>query len=436
MLSNAEAQPDVCWEQLRAAGVWFLALLVGTTLGVSAAFANDADVAAVDAAWGYIRRNFYDQTFNNQDWEAARPRYLARAQRGESAAALTREMVASLRDRYSRVVDASTFEQLMAYDPLGVGLVLSRNDKKEACVSSPPFKGSIAAVAGIQQGDVVVAIDGAYLEKESLFSVMDRVTQADAAQVKLSLRRGAAETATTWEQTLTRKRTSEQKDKVEAGVAAVGQDGHRVGYLRLRNFGARGALDMNEALVRVRAEGADELVLDLRGNPGGSFQVALEIAALFLEPGSVAARVQTPGSGGEHPVRVGTPGVPVAREPLAVLVDQGSASSSEVLAAALRGNCRAPLLGARTYGKAAVQGVFGLPNREAVALTVAKYSGPSGTAIGEGLEPDGAGPEEGPLSRAASALGLPVDLSPADYAGIDFGAREEQLRGCQPPVVS
>jgi len=415
------------------------AFVLGCGLGLGAALsAENPDVEAVDAAWGFVRRNFYDQTFNGQDWESAHSQYLERARRGESAEKLTREMISSLGDRYSRVVDAATFEQLMAYDPLGIGVVLTRNEDKDVFISSPPFANSAAAKAGLRQGDIVASIDGVAMRGQSLFSAMDRVSQGDAPQVRLSLRRGTAvDASTAWEVTLPRTRTATPQSKIEAGVVpGESPGGHRVGYLRLRSFGARSARDMSDTLASLRADGADELVLDLRGNLGGSFQAAMEVAELFLEPNAVATNVQTPAAGNQ-PLRVGKgSGVAAGGAPLVVLVDQQSASASEVLAAALRGNCRASLLGAKTYGKAAVQGVFGLPNKEAVALTVAQYSGPGGYAIGEGLVPDGFGPA-GPLARAAAALGLPTalspGLSPGEYAGIDFGpGRDEALRACRP----
>lgn len=396
----------------------------------------------VDAAWGFINRNFYDQTFNHQDWRAKRETFLERANRGEKATVLVREMIDSLGDRFSRAIDARTFEQLMAYDPLGVGLVLTRNEDKNVSVSSPPFANSSAANAGIKQGDLVTAVDGLPFKEQSLFTVMDRVSQTDAAQVKLSLCRGSCETpGKSWEVTLPRTRTASPQNQVYSGIAEAKEPASgKIGYVRLRNFGSRSALDVRDALAKLRANGAQELVIDVRGNPGGSFQAALEISELFLEPGSVATRVQTPATG-VKPVRVGEavsgqPSLPpVAREPLVVLVDGGSASASEVLAVALRGNCRAPLLGARTYGKAAVQGVFGLPNKEAIALTVARYSGPGGTSIEEGLQPDASAPGGTSFAAVSTMLGLPANFQAADYAAIDVTASQDLLKQCKAAEV-
>ncbi|CAE7949729.1 CTPA2, partial [Symbiodinium sp. KB8] len=417
--------------------VSLLAAVVG--LVVSAApfvpvYAREAsDVESVEAAWGFVKRNYFDQSFNNQDWEAAHQQYLDRAKKGQRAETIVREMIASLGDRYSRVIDAATFEQLMAFDPLGVGLVLARNDTKQVFVSSPPFGGSSASKAGIKQGDIVDSVNGMSFKEMSLLAVCDRVAQEDAAEVKLQLH--APDSPEVREVSLQRPRQAKPLNQVESGVLTARND-HKIGYFRLRNVGARSAVDLRAALAKVRSEGAQELVIDLRGNPGGSFPAALEIAEIFLKPGAIAAEVKLPTSDSK-PLRVGEEAgaTQTSTEPLAVLVDGGSASASEVLAVALRGNCRAPLLGSKTFGKAAVQGVFGLPNKEAVALTVARYSGPDGTRIEGGLDPDL--PLPGPslpmglsVSGVAAELGLPL-LQSNDYAALDVASSAKAaLRSC------
>ncbi|CAJ1363807.1 unnamed protein product [Effrenium voratum] len=410
-----------------AAGV--LAAVVGLVLSLAPAWATPAPADSVEAAWGFVKRNFYDQTYNQQDWSAAHERFLERARKGERAESIVRDMVGSLGDRYSRVIDAETFEQLMAFDPLGVGLVLARNDQKEVIVSSPPFVGSSAAQAGIKQGDLVDTVDGLSFQEQSLLAVSDKVAQKDAETVTLSVR---PKDGAPRQVSLVRLRQAKPQNQVESGVVSK-SDGHKIGYLRLRSVGARSALEMAEALKALRAEGAEELVLDLRGNGGGSFPAALEAAELFLPPGSVAAQVKLP-TAENKPIRVGEGAQPPATEPLAVLVDGGSASASEVLAVALRGNCRAPLLGQRSFGKAAVQGVFGLPNKEAVALTVARYSGPGGTSIEGGLEPDlpGPGVALGGFSAAGlfGALGGPAQSG--EYTALDVAeASKVALAGCK-----
>lgn len=405
---------------VRQLGAALLACIVGLSCAgmakaESVASAAGPNVATVEAAWGFIKRQFYDRSYGGQDWDAMHGRFLERATKGEAASSITREMAASLHDRWSRIIDASTFEKLMAFDPLGVGLVLTRSEDRQAVVSSPPFAGSSAAKAGLKQGEVVTAIDGEELAKTTLFSAMERVTKADNAAVRLTLQNDEG----VRDVTLTRQRAAAPENQVESG--AIGA----TGYLRLRSFGSRSPVEMAAALKELKNKGVEQLVLDLRGNPGGSFQAALEVAGLFLPAGSEASRVLSPNA--DEPVFL--PRGQIETRPMAVLVDGGSASASEVLAAALRGNCRAPLIGEKTFGKAFVQGIFGLPNGEALALSVARYSGPGGKVIGDGLQPDAKGSGFN-LARAAAVLGLSAGTS--DYASVDVASATASLKSCRP----
>ncbi|CAK9110596.1 Carboxyl-terminal-processing peptidase 2, partial [Durusdinium trenchii] len=429
-LRSAEHSGELTQRKQRPVIAVLVAMMLSFSLAAAALAPPDP---TVEAAWGFVRRNYYDQTFNKQDWNALHERFLRRVDQGERAESVVREMVQSLGDRYSRVIDAATFEQLMAFDPMGVGLVLARNDQKEVIISSPPFAGSSAAKAGLRQGQRVEKVDDMSFKELSLLAVADRVSTRDPPSVTLTLREGEGETR---EVVLERLRQAKPQNQVESGIVTNAL-GHKVGFLRLRTVGARSALEMQEALGRLRAEGAQEWVIDLRGNGGGSFPAALEAAELFLPKGATAAQVKLPSVDKEKPILVGEEGerqerVGSATEPVAVLVDAGSASASEVLAVALRGNCRAPLIGSRTYGKAAVQGVFGLPNKEAVALTVARYSGPHGERIEGGLEPDlSSGLSLGGLSPQGlmSALGAPLQGG-GDY-GLDVeGASKLALAAC------
>eukprot|EP00434_Breviolum_minutum_P030648 symbB.v1.2.027102.t1/scaffold2758.1/size77635/1 len=319
-------------EALSKVQVVLLAFLASLSLALPTRATNadqEGERQTVEAAWGFVKRNFYDQSFNHQDWQSLHQTYLQRVEKGEGAANIVRDMVNSLGDRYSRVIDSQTFEQLMAFDPLGVGLVLARNEQKEVIISSPPFSGSSAAQAGLQQGDLVDSVDDMKFNQLSLLAVADRVAQRDPASVVLKLRRGSD----LREVTLQRLRQTKPQNQVDSGVV-TNSSGHKVGFLRLRTFAARSALEISEALPKLRSQGASEFVIDLRGNGGGSFPAALEAAELFLPKGTVAAQVKLPSVENQKPIRVGEGEslATVATEPLAVLVDAGSASASEVLA--------------------------------------------------------------------------------------------------------
>jgi len=151
------------------------------------------------------------------------------------------------------------------------------------------------------------------------------------------------------------------------------ESGPSVGYIKLSEFNAQCKTRVREALVELQRQGAARFVLDLRGNGGGVLDGALGIAGLFMDKPLVL--FVTDANGSMQPLF--SRESRVSKEPLQVWVNQGTASSGEVLAAALRDNCRAKLVGSTTYGKGIIQGVFGLSDGGALIETVASYSTPA-----------------------------------------------------------
>jgi len=165
----------------------------------------------------------------------------------------------------------------------------------------------------------------------------------------------------------------------------VGADGRKTGYIKLSEFSAEVKPRMREALAELQAAGASRLVLDLRGNGGGVLDGAIGIAGLFADHPLVL--YVTDANGGRQPLYSRED--PVEKRPLEVWVDASTASSAEVLASALHDNCRAKLVGAKTFGKGVIQGVFGLSNGGALVETVASYATPAGNEINKlGVAPD------------------------------------------------
>jgi carboxyl-terminal processing protease len=160
--------------------------------------------------------------------------------------------------------------------------------------------------------------------------------------------------------------------------------GLRVGYLRVSAFRLGASAVLGRSLRRLAHENAAGIVLDLRGNPGGVFSQGIAVASLFLDRGVVVTLV------GAHGRRHGYSARPGAnRLPLVVLVDHGSASAAEIVAAALQDNRRALVVGENTYGKAVVQSIRPLDNGAALRLTTARYLTPAGRDISErGVRPD------------------------------------------------
>ena len=162
-------------------------------------------------------------------------------------------------------------------------------------------------------------------------------------------------------------------------------DGMKVGYLRLSQFNANATVEVAHAIAKLERDGADRYVLDLRNNPGGLLNAGIEIARLWLDEGAIVYTVNRQGTIGSFEAT----GKALTQDPLVVLVNQGTASASEILAGALHDNGRATILGEKTFGKGLIQSLFDLSDGAGLAVTVAKYETPNHTDINRlGIQPD------------------------------------------------
>lgn len=278
---------------------------------------------------------------------------------------LTEEEYAALKDR-----NAGRY--------IGVGITVSPEDKRLTIVSVA--EGGPAAEGGLKPGDQIVKVDGIAVDPDRLDEAVDRIRGPEGTTVMLTIRRGKRAPR---EFTLTRAPIA--IELTEGRVELSGST--KVGYVRLRQFsrGAGGAVrDEVNALVE---QEVDALVLDLRGNPGGLVNEAVEVSGVFLPEGSEV--VTTEGRAVEEKTLKTDDRPATAVEiPLVVLVDANSASASEIVAGALRDDKRASLVGHRTFGKALVQGTRPLRDGGALKLTIARYRTPSGQDINKkGLVP-------------------------------------------------
>jgi carboxyl-terminal processing protease len=233
------------------------------------------------------------------------------------------------------------------------------------------------------------------------------------SEVTLVVRRtpGAAATAAAEELTFTLTRAEIQTPSIEwrmldtpADVAAaVPRGAGDIGYLRQTIFSERSPAEMRQALSELAASGAVRYIWDLRGNPGGLLNSAVDQADLWLDDGVIVVEEK---AGGLRKTFEATPGEVAANAPLVILVDGGSASASEIVAGALRDHGRAQLVGAQTYGKGSVQLIHELSDESSLHVTNAQWFTPAGLQIsGHGLAPDIAVAEgDDPLAAAIAAL--------------------------------
>ncbi len=350
-------------------------------------------------AWQIVQRTYVDPTFNHHDWGKVRKEFSNRKfESREQTYKAIKEMLAVLDDPYTRFLKPDEFRTMRTSTNgslSGVGLQIGVDPDRQSVVVISPVEGSPADQKGLRPLDRILAIDGVSTQGLSLDECADRMRGEIGTDVTLLIER---EGETPFTVTITRSLIS--VNPVVAKLDTVAD--HKVGYLRLSQFNANAAHDMAAALTNLEAQGADAYVLDLRGNPGGLLDIAVQVTKLWLDRGVIIYTVDRQGI--EESFTVGEDNHALTHDPLIVLVDQGSASASEILAAALHDNARAKLLGSRTYGKGLVQSIFELEDGSAIAVTIARYQTPSHLNINKiGLKPDIEVKPSHPLQRTEVA---------------------------------
>ncbi len=242
------------------------------------------------------------------------------------------------------------------------------------------IRGGPAWEAGLQPGDVIVEISGRSIQGLALDEAANRLQGAEGSTVDLVLRR---RDGTSQSFRLVRRHVDvESVTKVKVVDPAAG-----IGYLRLSGFQKTSTEELDQAIAALSRQNMTVLVIDLRGNPGGLLNVAVEIAERFLDAGLI---VSTRGRAQGQTQMLAANGRARWRMPLYILVDHDSASASEILAGALQDHRRATIVGARTYGKGSVQSIFSLRSAPAgLKLTTAKFYSPLNRPYSEqGVQPD------------------------------------------------
>jgi len=287
-------------------------------------------------------------------------------------------------DPYTRFMTAEmlgTYRRQLKGEYAGIGAAVMR--RGERVLLEEVFEGGAAHDAGFVAGDEIVRVDGAAVRGMDPAKVSRRLRGEAGTEVRVSVRAGGEGPAVTH----TLVRTAIRLPSVR-GVRLLEGDG-AVGYLRLVAFKSGTERELRDAVADLKRRGARGLLLDLRGNPGGALLEAIGAAGVFLENGRVLrTRGRMFGTDWAYDVPL------FARQawagPMAVLVDEGTASAAEALAGALAQRDRAPLVGRGTYGKGAAPiTVPILGSGTAVVVTVARVYGPDEECVeGEGLTPD------------------------------------------------
>ncbi len=286
------------------------------------------------------------------------------------SAGVVRGMLESLEDSYAVYFDKehyAYFNEQTSGEFYGIGITISDEAGKPTVVNV--LKGTPAERAKLKAEDVIVSIDGVTHDKWDLDEVVKRVRGPEGTKVKLQISRDDSEKLLDF--TITRAKI----DVPNVEQEMVGKD---VGYIRLYTFNQRSGDDLRAALKDLKKQGAKGFVLDLRDNPGGLLGASVDVVSLFVKDGvvvTVDARVP------EMDETYRASGDLETKAPLVLLVNENSASASEIVAGALQDYDRATIVGVTSFGKGSVQQIEELSFGGAMKLTIAHYLTPKGRVI-------------------------------------------------------
>jgi carboxyl-terminal processing protease len=266
----------------------------------------------------------------------------------------------------------------------GVGLVVTTNQGVLMVVE--PMEDTPGARAGILPGDEILKIDGQSTERMGFQDAVQRLRGKPGSEVVLTIHRPSSGQVSDFKLQRAEIKIHTVKDLNNRREFALGPD--KIGYVRLLQFGEQTASDLEQALRKLESQGMQALVLDLRDNPGGLLDQAVKVAEKFLPPRSLVVSTEGRNPAHRSEYRAGSRNTH-PRLPMVVLVNDASASASEIVAGCLQDYQRAIIVGEQTFGKGSVQSIVQLNDGSALRLTTAKYYTPSHKVIHErGITPD------------------------------------------------
>ncbi|MEG1583061.1 MAG: S41 family peptidase [Cetobacterium sp.] len=287
-------------------------------------------------------------------------------------------MMESLDDPHSTYFtkeELESFKEDIEGKYAGVGMVIQKKSDEPLIVVSP-IEDTPAYLAGIRAKDKIVAIDGESTYKLTSEQCVKKLKGEPGTSVKLTVFREEAKETKDVEL----KRSIIELKYVKSRI--IGKD---IGYLRLTQFGEDVYKDVKKDLESLLKKGAKGIILDLRSNPGGSLGQAVKISSMFIPEGKI---VSTKGKTGDEEIAY-REGKYFGDFPLIILINEGSASASEIVSGAIKDYKRGILIGEKSFGKGSVQTLLPLPDGDGIKITIAKYYTPSGVSIhGTGIEPD------------------------------------------------
>ena len=338
----------------------------------------------IDHVWQIVYRDFLDSSgkFERSNWINLRKEFLAKkySDNNEAYDAI-RDMLSNLDDPYTRFLDPKEFNQMRidtSGELTGVGIQIAKDKESDSIIIISPIEGTPAYEAGIKAKDKILSIDNVSTKGLNIEDAVKLIRGRRGTKVKLEILRNG----NSFYKSLLRERI--ELKSVTSKINET-KDGLLIGYVRLKQFNANASREMKDTLKDLEIKKVSGYVLDLRSNPGGLLESSIDISRQFIDKGII---VSTLSKDGLRETKRGN-GKALTKKPLIVLVNEGSASASEIVSGAIRDNNRGKLVGKKTFGKGLVQSMRTLVDGSGLTVTVAKYLTPNGTDINKfGITPD------------------------------------------------
>ena len=338
----------------------------------------------IDHVWQIVYRDFLDSSgkFERSNWINLRKEFLAKkySDNNEAYDAI-RDMLSNLDDPYTRFLDPKEFNQMRidtSGELTGVGIQIVKDKESDSIIIVSPIEGTPAYEAGIKAKDKILSIDNVSTKGLNIEDAVKLIRGRRGTKVKLEILRNG----NSFYKSLLRERI--ELKSVTSKINET-KDGLLIGYVRLKQFNANASREMKDTLKDLEIKKVSGYVLDLRSNPGGLLESSIDISRQFIDKGII---VSTLSKDGLRETKRGN-GKALTKKPLIVLVNEGSASASEIVSGAIRDNNRGKLVGKKTFGKGLVQSMRTLVDGSGLTVTVAKYLTPNGTDINKfGITPD------------------------------------------------
>ena len=368
----------------------FVFLLASSFLGILVSDYSKATILennykeVIDHVWQIVYRDFLDSNgkFEKSNWINIRKDFLSKKYTNSNEAyEAIRKMLLKLDDPYTRFLDPKEFNQMRidtSGELTGVGIQIIKDKQSDELIIISPIEGTPAYEAGIKARDKILSIDNISTKGMNIEDAVKLIRGQIGTKVKLEILRSGNSFY---------KSLSREKIEIKSVTSKINKtkDGILIGYVRIKQFNANASKEMKDTVKDLEIKKVSGYVLDLRSNPGGLLDSSIDISRQFIDKGII---VSTLSKDGIREIKRGN-GKSLTKKPLIVLVNEGSASASEIVSGAIRDNNRGKLVGKKTFGKGLVQSMRTLVDGSGLTVTVAKYLTPNGTDINKfGILPD------------------------------------------------